>query len=715
MPNRAWAICAPLLCLMATALMIRVLVFSGGLDVPLSWQGDALFVYLWAENLDRYGLTHAMPGLGYPYEASHLEFPIMPNYTYLGVMYLAAALTDTPVSAVNLASLLLVSINAGAAYLVIYVITRRPSLALGAGIAFALSFFSMTKIVPHLGVVSYSCVPLFFLAVYLVLTVSKNEYLRVLPGAALCAALAALSNPYLTILSVLGFGGAGVIIALLSRQWTRTCLILGAGALTMSVALIVSAPAVLYVMENGVNPSLSLSRTSWQTVELSGLRLSQMMTFPPGHRFMDGGALLAWLSEGRPATEAWASYSLSYLLLGLAGTAYLWSDWPRLAPVVRASAVLSLTSVLLAFLFSSVGGLSDFLVFLVQQLRALSRGVVVIQFACLVLAALALNAWLDKMVIGKRSLLRRPLYRVLGPAAVALVVIDQLPHDRSSPTSAAALAYDADKTFFDQVSGQLGSFGDADLIQLPYQAFPEFGGPGAMLAHDSLKPFLLIRNARTSAASFPGSKGAFHQMSVQDLFRSGQFSALQSEMEARGFEGLVVDRAGLNAYETRRLQALMDQSRAAITGGENDRFVFLQPSKWQDATDATMPGTFLASYGPIGLSLLGVNTAPVFRGGVRSHPSVAVSSSFALRVNRYEDVAMRSVIQIEIMCNAIASLGVKSDEFSSSVSLGPEPQVLNFAVALPDAQNVLEFTFDPSSAGIGNTCTLSRAGVTFFE
>ena len=236
-----------------------------------------------------------------------------------------------------------------------------------------------------------------------------------------------------------------------------------------------------------------------------------------------------------------------------------------------------------------------------------------------------------------------------------------------------------------------------------------------MLPHDSLKPFLLIRNARTSAASFPGSKGAFHQMSVQDLFRSGHFSALQSEMEARGFEGLVIDRAGLNAYEQRRLEALMDQSGAAITGGENDRFVFLQPFKWRDTTDVATPGTFLASYGPIGLSLLGVNTAPVFRGGVRGHPSVNVSSSFALRVNRYEDAAMRSVVQIEMMCKETTEVGVRSDGLSSSFSLGPEPQVLNFAVALPDAQNVLEFAFDASSAGIGNACTLSRAGVTFFE
>ena len=92
-----------------------------------------------------------------------------------------------------------------------------------------------------------------------------------------------------------------------------------------------------------------------------------------------------------------------------------------------------------------------------------------------------------------------------------------------------------------------------------------------------------------------------------------------------------------------------------------------------------------------------------------------VSSSFALRINRYEDVAIRTVVQIEIMCKKTASVGVKTDGLSSLYSLGPEPQVLNFAVALPDAQNVLEFAFDASSVGIGNTCTLSRARVTFFE
>lgn len=713
--GRIWGISAPFLCLIATALVTRAVVFSGGLDVPISWQGDVLFVYLWAENLDRYGLTHAMPGLGYPFDASHLEFPIMPNYSYLGTLHLAALLTDNPVSSVNLASVLLVCINAGAAYLAVYIVTRKPGIALFAGIAFGLSFFSTTKLTDHLGVVSYSCVPLFFLAIYLVLNASKGNYLRALPSAALCATLAAFSNPYLTILSVLGFGGAGVVITLLSRQWTRTCLMLGAGALTMSVSLIAFSPAILYAMQHGVNPAVSLSSTSWQTVDLSGLRLSQMITFPAGHRFLDGGSLLTWLSEGRPATEAWGAYSLSYLLLGLAGTAYLWSEWPTSSAVVRASTVLSLTSIVFAFLFSAVGGLSDLLVFVVQQLRALSRGVVIIQFACLVLAALALNAWLDKLVMGKRFLPQRALQWVVGSAATAFVVTDQLPYDRSSQISAATLAYDADKTFFDQVAGKLGSFGEADLMQLPYQAFPEFGGPESMRPHDSLKPFLLIRNARTSAASFPGSNGAFHQMSMQDLFRSGQFSALQFEMDARGFEGLVIDRAGLSGYEQRRLQALIYQSTGAMTGGENDRFVFVQPVNWQNTADAIAPGGFLASYGPISLGLLGANARPVFEGGVRGFPRVTVSPSLALRVSRYADVAMQAVVQIEFTCGQAGSLNIRLDGISSSVILEPEPQILNFAVALPGSQNDIELVFLPEDPRITKSCTLSRPAVTFFQ
>lgn len=713
--ERVWAIAAPVLCLLTTALIVRFTVFSAGMGVPLSWEADALGVYLWAENLERYGMTHALPGLGYPFETSHLEFPVMPNYTYLGTLYIAAILTETPVSAVNLASLLLVSINAGAAYLVIYAITRRPSVALAAGLAFALSFFSMTKLPEHLGVVSYACVPLFFLAIYLLLNVSKSEHSRVLPGAALCAALAAFSNPYLTILSVLAFGGAGFIVTLLSRQWTRMCLILGAGTLTIFVALIVSAPSILYTLQNGVNSSVSLSSTSWQTVELSGLRLSQMITFPSGHRLMDGGSLLAWLSEGRPATEAWASYSLSYLLLGLAGAAYLWFDWAKSSLVIRSSTVLSLTSILLAFLFSSVGGLSDLLVFLLQQLRALSRGVVIIQFACIILAALALNAWIEKVAIGNRLALRGIYCFLVGPAAAVFVVVDQLPHDRTQKTIVASLAFDADQAFFNQVAGELGGFGSADLMQLPYQAFPEFGGPEAMRPHDSLKPFLLIKNARTSAASFPGSNGAFHQMSVQELFRSGQFHALHLEMDARGFEGLIVDRAGLSAYEQRRLQTLMEQSKETIAGGENDRFVFLRPTKWKDAPDAVGRGSFLASYGPISVTLPGINTAPAFSGGVRGFASVDVSPTFALNVNRHQDFAMRAVVQIELTCHKAGLLSVELDDTTSSLGLGPEPQVLNFAVPLPNARNTIEFAFEANDNTVGNSCVLARPAVTFFE
>lgn len=304
---------------------------------------------------------------------------------------------------------------------------------------------------------------------------------------------------------------------------------------------------------------------------------------------------------------------------------------------------------------------------------------------------------------------------LLGPAAVAFVVVDQLPHDRTPDMNVASFAYDADQAFFNQVASQLGGFGRADLMQLPYQAFPEFGGPEAMRPHDSLKPFLLIRNARTSAASFPGSNGAFHQMSVQEFFRSGQFHALKIELEARGFEGLIVDRAGLNPFEQRRLQTLMEQSNEAIVGGENDRFVFLMPANWKDASDTVERDSFLASYGPISMTLPGINTAPAFSGGVRGFAIVDLSPTFALNVNRYQDFAMRAVVQIELTCGKAGSLSVRLDGTTSSLGLGPEPQVLNFEVPLPKGRNTIEFAFDANDKTVGHSCVLARPAVTFFE
>lgn len=233
------------------------------------------------------------------------------------------------------------------------------------------------------------------------------------------------------------------------------------------------------------------------------------------------------------------------------------------------------------FLAITAGGLGDFVVYLVNFLRGLNRGVVLIHFVAAIVFSVAL------VTIAREAKRRidpgsqtRQLAIWFAPVAAGMLGLtislsDQVRSPDPAFREAAISTYGEDKAFFDEV-GALMRPGERNLLHLPYQAFPEFWGPNGMTTYESLKPYVLLRESKTSAGAFPGTPSALNTLQLQALFRAGEFERLSRALEDDGFDGIVFNLNGLYASERMRMDEMLLQAAGVGADGTNPRFAFVK-------------------------------------------------------------------------------------------------------------------------------------------
>jgi hypothetical protein len=431
------------------------------------------------------------------------------------------------------------------------------------------------------------------------------------------------------------------------------------------------------------------------------MRLSQVVTYPGVRPVFGGSSLYEWLARGKPVSETWSNYSGALVVIaGVCFTYFLWS-WRTLAGSTRRFLVLGAFAASLAVLLFVPGGLGDVLIYLLQQIRALNRGVVILQF----LAALLFTMMLARLVSSSWRL--RSAGLVFAAVAIVYALVDQSRSPDKATAQSANAAAIADRSFFEKVAAAHHQKPFA-MLQLPYQAFPEFSGPNGMGTNDSLVPFILTRNLRTSAASFPQTAAFFNSLNMQDLFRAGRFGDLVRALTESGISSVVFDRRGLSEFEKRRLGQLSLVLAGSLDGGSADQFVhFSLERPVQNAADFQPSGLFLASYGPIGFGLEAVKPSYSKSGG----PTAELPQSSIILVNRYEDRQMKAVIQFLAECKTPTTIKILSGGEVGTVGLTNEPFMLNLPVNLAEPQARIALQFDVPPSG----CSIRNPAVTFFE
>ncbi len=265
-------------------------------------------------------------------------------------------------------------------------------------------------------------------------------------------ALLATSSSYYAIFFLILIAAAGIFVLVRDRAGRRFFGAAMAGLATVGFMLVNMAPDLLYTAVHGANPG-ALERAPGET-EFYALKLVQLLLPWPGHRI----PILAELRQ---------QYDSSYVSLGeqpslgIVAAAGPGRGVPRSCrrspsagcaprPRGRASASLLVAGlsalVFVAFLFSTLGGLSTLISVFTSSLRGWNRMSIVIMMLCLAVIGLLIDqragADLERLRLARaaagRHRGRAPRRRLHRPDA---------PATRTPSTPAMPIAFDSDQAF----------------------------------------------------------------------------------------------------------------------------------------------------------------------------------------------------------------------------------------------------------------------------
>jgi hypothetical protein len=553
-------------------------------DVPLVYSGDALAVGSHFKTVIETGWYEWQPRLGAPYGQSYHDYPTSDNLHFLAALVLSV-FTHSWGVAVNIHFVLGFPLAAVTALWFLRRLGVSRVIAVAVAVVYAIAPYHFARGQGHLFLAWYFVVPLAIALVYDIATGAPlwgaregaRRGLGHLSGrtgrtALIIVLLGSCSVYYAAFTLVLG--GVACIAALLLHRNRRSA----GGALVAASALVVvivanMLPDLLYRVTHGTNPG-ALVRTPVES-EIYALKLSQLLLPAPGHRF----APLAYLRGQYDLHYPLLSESPALGLIAAAGLIALvviavvtvaragFRSPAGDAPDVRLATLSYLTVV--AFLFSTVGGLSTLISFVSTSLRAWNRISIVI--ALLALAAVAIL--LDRLVIyiRRRALLaERPALLVTLPLAAVLILLafwDQTPAPSAASRQATIASYDSDAAFVSDIENVTAA-GDA-VLELPYIAFPESPPVNGVLDSDQLRPFLHSTRLSWSGGGIRGretidSIGELAAESADDLV---------ADSVRLGYVGVVVD---THAYDGENPIAGIERLSSGPTITSDDgRFVYV--------------------------------------------------------------------------------------------------------------------------------------------
>jgi phosphoglycerol transferase len=566
------------LVLVATLLPLVLLLrlWEGGLRIPFTYDGDALSVGALVQTTIDKGWIYETSRLGAPFAADARDYALGgDNLNWLVFRILAFGSQDWAL-VTNLFFIATFPAAALSAFFALRWLGASRWTALPAAVLFAFMPYHFARGTAHLLLASYWVVPL---GIVLAVRVSRGDHpfhaLRsrdrrrlVLAGfwLLICVLVGSLGT-YYAVFTLLLVGSAALLGAATRRTWKPVL----AGAVTgLTIAVVHGVnllPTFLYVRAHGDNPLVT--RREVFEVDTYGLRIAQLFTPVPGHRFGPLRSLSRDLLDAPSNSEPGMFLGLvaSVALLAMIVSLFVRALRPpepadahgRDDDVRPLLAVLTLIGVLVA----TTGGLSWFLGLAgLRDIRGWNRMSIFIAF--LVLAWLALT--LDRIVT--RLPARR--LRVLAlavPVIVALAIADQTSHRIVPDRRDNAATYRIDRAYFADIERRLPA--GAMVFQLPYVRYPESPNVVDSGDYDLMRPYLHTSKLRWSYGGIKGRESEWQQRTVVK-----PVPEMIADLVAAGFSGLLVDRAGY----ADRAAALANEITAATTSpaepSENGRWFF---------------------------------------------------------------------------------------------------------------------------------------------
>lgn len=542
----AWLI--ELLWMLATALVATIAVvvdlklWKMSAHVPLfGADGDTGFYLATIKDVVENGWFVLNPDLGAPFGQSNFDFAaVFGDLTHYGIVKVLALIFGDPVVVFNAFYLLCFPLIAVVSYGVLRDLGSARAVALAVGVLYAFMPYHLLRNQGHLFLSAYYGVPL---AVWLVVALAEGRTLierhlsrRTLTTIGVCLLVGAASDYYavfalITLVLVVGLMG----LAQRSRRMVLQ------GGLVVAVVfasfLVCHSPAIVHTIVAGPNTVVA-KRPPGQSEEL-GLKLATMVIPRPQHRlgFMRSRGLFysaktPYGSEGfAPALGTVATLGLAggvlvLLVTGLGGGAV--SLRRRRISIAGATA-------LVCFLVGTMGGGSALIAYeLSPQVRGWNRLSIVIAFAALLVVAIALTALWERW--RSRARARWAFCAVLAAVGVGGLLDETSPSDVPDyPTIAAKWSETAD--FVRAIEGRLPA--GAQVLQMPYTAYPESGPVVGMVDYDHMKMYVHSTGLKWSYGAMKGRSTDWHD-NAQVLGSTGLASAAM----LAGFAGIEVDLLG---------------------------------------------------------------------------------------------------------------------------------------------------------------------------
>lgn len=535
-----------------SALVSLILVFVLGiplsrLDVPYTFNGDAVDKLVQIKTVSETGWLFNNPRLGFPYGYDRLDFPRFDslNYAIMG----AVSYMTTPGTAMNLYFIAGFYLIAFSGFFGFRLLGLSAPVAVICSLVFAFIPYHIIRGVSHLTNGTYYLIPLGVLvAVRLAqgtINVHSSSGRRELLLSIFVAILLPLQTPYNGVFFVFLCGVSAIILLTNTRNWrylVAPALIIGVVVTTFMAEQI---PRWIHVAEHG---SVSVPRTP-QDAEIYAMRINQIIVPAHNHRIDVAREFSKSFNETMevPNTEVRGQYVGAIGVIGI--FVLFWSffiernkdnDDFRDLGTLRILAIMTFAMFALAI----VSGVGNFIAyFITDKIRAYNRILPFVAFCCIFSGGWALQ----KIISLLPSFSRNAAILILGTC----VVLEATPLGWTKESRNASIAdYDTAKEYFKGIEDRFGL--GARLFQLPVVWYPEAGPRNRMIDYDHFKPYLLTDTLVVSYGNGMSRKGFAWSHGVAKMPPAD----MTTELASKDFDAILVDGFG---YQPEALSLLIYQ------------------------------------------------------------------------------------------------------------------------------------------------------------
>jgi hypothetical protein len=539
--------------------IIALRAWRGDLSIPYSYLGDATNVAAYFKTIMETGWYEHQPLLAAPFGQNYHDYKTADNLHMLIAIPLTG-ITGSYGTAMNMYFLAGFPLAAAAAVWFFRVLRLPYVLAGSLAVLFALAPYHFARSEWHLWLASYYPIPLALALLVLVLrgkriwgklespdTFLPAAHWRTV-GTLLVAAVVGSSSSYYAFVLVLLVTIVGVACFFGDRNWRRLA---GTAILAITIAVVAllnMLPDMVDSWIRGSDPGAVIRSPG--EVETYALKLAQLLLPVPGHRIEFFAQLRDIYDRYYPiASGSTALGAIAAVGVLIAGTVVIVSF---LQPMRRGREfsedwvlIRQLSSLTVFCLFlATLGGLGVFVSLFTSDLRGWDRVAIVI--ALLALGTVGLSVKLLVEFIRARNPGRPRLRTIVMPLAALSImtigVFDQTT-DRLIPDYAAvAVAYNQDEAFVKELETRLPN--GAEVLQLPYRAYPESPPINGVIDSDQIKLYLHSSSLRWSGGAIKG------RPTTDWLELSLAHYGLESTLKAaalKGFSAVVIDRQELGA------------------------------------------------------------------------------------------------------------------------------------------------------------------------